>query len=596
MDAERIHQLQEKFSHCPIGLLWINEKGVIVHANKEADKYLSHGPAASHSRTLFSLAPHLSLITWKKIWNELSEAGAYQLDTEFISSGKVLFPVGLHFSVLQSENGPLAIAYVENKYKENRFLDFIRLSIGRGVEGVWEFDFVQKRYTLAGACLSLLGLKGDIQTLNGKELEGLLAKKLTEDSFNQLKQKVKQALKEGAPFEMALKLRPPDDGQDYILTCEAEQSELSTTKILGTARRPGNDIAEQAKRTKEMEEAKREVEEMSKRLKEENLTLREEISQTYNFNNIITRSDKYKKVLHQAGQVADTGATVLILGETGTGKELLARAIYTLSDREQSPLIKVNCAALPRNLIESELFGHEKGAFTGAAQLRKGRFEIANKGTIFLDEIGEMPLSLQPKLLRVLQDGEFERVGGSKTIKVDVRVIAATNRNLKKMVENGKFRQDLYYRLNVFPIFNIPLRERPEDIPILIRHFVRKYCQQRGKKIDKIAQADIDLLLQYEFPGNVRELENLIERAVILTKGNKLNIRDSFAPTGKNKKHRNKSFLSFEDMQRRHIIEALERTKWRITGPQGAARLLGLKDRTLMSKMRKLGIRREDYI
>lgn len=471
MDTEKLQQLQECLSRLPIGLLWVNSQGVIVHSNQKIIACLGKNAIVPKSSTLMSLAPHLSLATWKKIWNQLLENGAYQLDTELISFDKVLFPVCIHFSVLQSEQGPISLAYVENKY----------------------------------------------------------------------------------------------------------------------------DNAEQAKREKELEEARQAVEDLSKRLREENLTLREELSQTYNFNNIITRSEKYKKALTQVGQVADTDATVLLIGETGTGKELLARAIYTLSDREQAPLIKVNCAALPRSLIESELFGHEKGAFTGATQLRKGRFEIAHKGTIFLDEIGEMPLSLQPKLLRVLQDGEFERVGGAKTIKVDVRVIAATNRNLKEMVDRGEFREDLYYRLNVFPIYNIPLRERPEDIPILIRHFVKKNCQKTGKTIEKIAQADISRLLNYDFPGNVRELENLIERAVILTKGNKLNIRDSFMPSDMQGKQHENAFLSFEDMQRQHIIKALENTKWRITGPKGAARLLGLKDRTLMSKMRKLGIRRDDY-
>ncbi len=460
------HQLQKSLSHLPIGLLWINDQGVIVHAHQEADAYVNKSGIVPESGTLFNLAPHLSLKTWKKIWAQLLETKACRLDTEFISSDKAPVPVCLHFTIIEIQKEKLALAYVENK---------------------------------------------------------------------------------------------------------------------------------QAQRAKELEDARQAVEDLSKRLKEENLTLREELSQTYNFNNIITRSEKYKKVLTQVGQVADTDATVLLIGETGTGKELLARAIYTLSDREQAPLIKVDCAALPRSLIESELFGHEKGAFTGAAQLRKGRFEIAHKGTIFLDEIGEMPLSLQPKLLRVLQDGEFERVGGTKTIKVDVRVVAATNRNLKEMVDNGKFREDLYYRLNVFPIYNIPLRERPEDIPILIRHFVKKYCQKTGKTIEKIAQADINQLLKYDFPGNVRELENLIERAVILTRGDKLNLRDSFYHIKKDNKPLDNTILSFEDMQRQHIIKTLEQTKWRITGPKGAARLLGLKDRTLMSKMRKLGIRWDDY-
>ncbi|MCB9294154.1 MAG: sigma 54-interacting transcriptional regulator [Lewinellaceae bacterium] len=466
--------------------------------------YLGGSAAGQQPATLFSLAPRLSLMEWKKIWAQLLETGAHCQDTEFISSEKVLFPVCLHFSVLERQKEKTALVYVENKYRKNRYQDFLRLSAQPEVEGFWEFDFVRKRYTLGGACLGLLGLEGTFQTLDKETLERLLKKKVTAECFSRLKQNVEQAFKEGTPFELKLEFRPPAENRDYVLACEAEQSELSTTR-------------------------------------------------------------------------------------------LLARAIYQLSNREQAPLIKVNCAALPRSLIESELFGHEKGAFTGAAQQRKGRFEVAHRGTIFLDEIGEMPLSLQPKLLRVLQDGEFERVGGNKTLKVDVRVIAATNRNLQEMVERGEFREDLYYRLNVFPIYNIPLRERPEDIPVLVRHFVKKYCQQSGKTIGKIAQADINLLLRYDFPGNVRELENLIERAVILTRGNKLNVKDSFAPAQKKNKLNNDSLLSFEDMQREHIIKALERTKWRVTGPRGAARLLGLKDRTLMSKMRRLSIRREDF-
>lgn len=595
MDADKLTQLKKVLGRFPIGFLWINDRGVIVHANQTMGAYLGGSAVGPQPGTLFNIAPRLSLISWKKIWRQLLETGEYCQDTEFISSEKVLFPVCLHFSVLERQKEKTALVYVENKYRKNRYQDFLRLSAQPEVEGFWEFDFVRKRYTLGGACLGLLGLEGTFQTLDKETLERLLKKKVTAECFSRLKQNVEQAFKEGTPFELKLEFRPPAENRDYVLACEAEQSELSTTRLLGTVRRPAPDIAGQEQRAKELEEAKQAVEELSKRLQEENLTLREELSQSYNFNNIITRSEKYKKVLSQVGQVADTDATVLITGETGTGKELLARAIYQLSNREQAPLIKVNCAALPRSLIESELFGHEKGAFTGAAQQRKGRFEVAHRGTIFLDEIGEMPLSLQPKLLRVLQDGEFERVGGNKTLKVDVRVIAATNRNLQEMVERGEFREDLYYRLNVFPIYNIPLRERPEDIPVLVRHFVKKYCQQSGKTIGKIAQADINLLLRYDFPGNVRELENLIERAVILTRGNKLNVKDSFAPAQRKNKLNNDSLLSFEDMQREHIIKALERTKWRVTGPRGAARLLGLKDRTLMSKMRRLSIRREDF-
>ncbi|MCB9266591.1 MAG: sigma 54-interacting transcriptional regulator [Lewinellaceae bacterium] len=346
----------------------------------------------------------------------------------------------------------------------------------------------------------------------------------------------------------------------------------------------------------ELNNALKKVRELSEKLREENTLLKEEININYNFNNIISQSKNYKRVLQQVEQVASTDATVLIIGETGTGKELLARAIHKLSKRDEQPLIKVNCAGLPKELIESELFGHEKGAFTGAYQQKKGRFELAHGGTIFLDEIGEMPFSLQSKLLRVLQEGEFERVGGTKTIKADTRVIAATNRDLEKMVMDGEFREDLFYRLNVFPIYNIPLRERREDIPILVRHFAEKYSEASGKTIEAIPSGGMGRLMEYDFPGNIRELENIIERAVILSPGKTLNLEDSLPKKRDNGKADDGFFRSFEEMQRDHIIEALERTNWRVTGPKGAARLLRMNGRTLASKMRRLDIRREDFV
>ncbi|MCB0548258.1 MAG: sigma 54-interacting transcriptional regulator [Phaeodactylibacter sp.] len=354
------------------------------------------------------------------------------------------------------------------------------------------------------------------------------------------------------------------------------------------------------RRKKEQEEklneALEKVRELSEKLREENTLLKEEINLHYNFNNIISQSKAYKRILRQAEQVAGTDATVLVIGETGTGKELLARAIHKLSKRDDNPLIKVNCAALPKDLIESELFGHEKGAFTGAYQQKKGRFELAHQGTIFLDEIGELPLGLQSKLLRVLQEGEFERVGGNKTIKVDARVIAATNRDLQQMVNEGLFRQDLFYRLNVFPIHNIPLRDRREDIPLLAHHFVKKHSDKAGKAIGNIPKSGINKLMEYDFPGNIRELENIIERAVILSTGRTLNLEDSL-PEGRKSPNGNDGFFkSFEEMQRDYIISALERTNWRVTGPRGAARLLKINGRTLASKMRRLGIYREDFV
>lgn len=356
------------------------------------------------------------------------------------------------------------------------------------------------------------------------------------------------------------------------------------------------DIRKQKKRLAELETAKAKVDHLSAKLKQENLVLREEVASRYNFKNIISESPSYKKVLFQAEQVAQTNATVLITGETGTGKELLARAIHAMSRRNEEVLVKVNCAALPENLIESELFGHVKGAFTTAIKDKVGRFEMADGGTLFLDEIGELKLDLQSKLLRALQEGEFERVGGTQTHSVDVRVIAATNRNLEEQVAAGKFREDLYYRLNVFPIHNPPLRERKEDIPVLVRHFVNKYSKQAGKNITRIGKQDLEELKRYPFPGNIRELENMIERAVILTRGKKINLRESIQKQAKSRtKNGSSTFPSFEEIQRDHILKALEQTGWRISGPHGAGRLLKMNDRTLASKMRKLGIQRKNF-
>jgi transcriptional regulator with GAF, ATPase, and Fis domain len=282
----------------------------------------------------------------------------------------------------------------------------------------------------------------------------------------------------------------------------------------------------------------------------------------------------------------------LITGETGTGKELIARAIHNLSLRKDKPLVKVNCAAIPSGLIESELFGHEKGAFTGALARRIGRFELADKGTIFLDEIGDMPLDLQAKLLRVLQEGEFERVGGNQTIKVTVRVIAATNRDLARLSESGTYRADLYYRLNVFPIHLPPLREREGDVRPLVEYFVQKYAAVQGKQIQRIPEQVWATLQQYRWPGNIRELEHVIERAVILTDGPELAMVDWLASTGKMPE--GGPLPTLEALEREHIIRTLENSNWRVSGDKGAAAALGLKPTTLEARMKKLGIKRSD--
>lgn len=330
---------------------------------------------------------------------------------------------------------------------------------------------------------------------------------------------------------------------------------------------------------------------LKQQIEAENIYLKEELKLEGSFNEIVGSSKSLKKVLKQVEQVAKTDSTVLILGETGTGKELIARAIHNASNRKHKPMIKVNCSALPSELIESEFFGHEIGAFTSAIKRKIGRFELANGGTIFLDEIGDLPLGLQTRLLRVLQESEFERVGGEVTIKVDVRVIAATNRDLKEEIAHNNFRQDLYYRLNVFPITCPPLRDRIEDIPILVNHFVNNYNHKANKRIKTVNQKTLDRLINYKWPGNVRELENVIERAVIMNLGEQLRLGNWFMDNSLDNVLSD-SLTTLEIVERDYIIKVLEKTNWKIRGKNGASEILGLKPTTLESRMKKMEIRR----
>ena len=327
------------------------------------------------------------------------------------------------------------------------------------------------------------------------------------------------------------------------------------------------------------------------RLQQEKGYLQEVLNDDHNPDDFVSGSKLMRTVMEQVRMVARTDTPVLLLGETGTGKELLARAIHEFSDRSAAIMVKVNCAALPAELIESELFGHEKGAFTGATQQRKGRFELADGGSLFLDELGELSLSAQAKLLRVLQEQEFERVGGSETIRVDVRVIAATNRNLAEEVSLGRFRSDLYYRLNVFPVEVPALRQRVTDIPLLARFFLTKYAKKFGKRFDNIDPAGLDYLRQYAWPGNVRELQNVIERAVILSQGPLLEIAP-LQPARAHPEAATDKLQTLEAVEREHITRTLEATNWQISGAKGAAAILGMNPNTLRSRMLKLGISR----
>jgi PAS domain S-box-containing protein len=352
------------------------------------------------------------------------------------------------------------------------------------------------------------------------------------------------------------------------------------------------DITDIKQKENNLQKAYDEIKILKDRLEVENVYLRDQISVQSTHEDIIGKSDAIQYVLYKIKQVAPSDTTVLILGETGTGKELVAEAIKNESSRRNRPLVKVNCAALPSNLIESELFGREKGAFTGSMAKQIGRFELADKGTIFLDEIGELPIEIQAKLLRIIQSGEFERLGSPHTVKVDVRIIASTNRDLIDEVKKGKFREDLFYRLNVFPLTVPPLRKRKEDIPIIVNYFLKKFSKKIGKKIERVPYDVIKSLQEYHWPGNVRELENIIERSMITSPKSTLHLADKLGPSDTTD-HGTSQSKSLSDMERNHIFRILDQTRWKIEGRNGAAEILKLNPSTLRSRIRKLGITKQ---
>jgi transcriptional regulator with GAF, ATPase, and Fis domain len=435
--------------------------------------------------------------------------------------------------------------------------------------------------------MRILGLKPE-------EIAGMTGKSLvpdTSEAQRRLSEWIDSMGRGTATTGTVLELRRRDDGNPVWIQCWSRPSpDGSYTRTMFI------DVTERVLMERE-----------KVRLEAQNTYLIEEIKETHNFEEIVGQSRALAEVIEKVKLVASTDSSVLILGETGTGKELVARAVHSNSERRSRPLVKVNCAALPVGLIESELFGHEKGAFTGATDRRIGRFELAHGGTIFLDEIGDMPPDVQAKLLRVLQEHEFDRVGGSNLIKVDVRVIAATNRNLLRSISEGAFRQDLYYRLNVFPVQLPSLRERREDIPPLVHYFVRRFSLKIGRKITRIQRETMDGLVSYSWPGNVRELENVIERAVILSRGSELEVApdvlpeiaavahtQAAAPRPAPEEKRPDSLPphSIDQVERNHILDVLMRTNWRIEGTDGAAALLNLNPSTLRSRMKKLGVQR----
>jgi PAS domain S-box-containing protein len=566
-------------------ITWVNPDGSIFYANKAIRETLGFSAEELLSMKIYDLEPDYTETDWASHWEDLKTKKWIQRETERLTKSGQAIPVELSLHYMNYNGREYKMAFLRDLRQHHRKEEIMTLSfhaLDQAAEMIFWLEADGSFYYHNDSFIKKTGY--DEVELASKKVVDVIP----EVGLKEFHEKWKVIRKEKLIHsERTLVCK---DGTKIPVESTVTMVKLNSKEYACVTLR---DVTKRLRREEELKKLNEEKERLNRQLQAENIILKEEIEVGQGFNNIISRSAAYRPVLRQIGQVADTEATVLVLGETGTGKELIAKAIHRLSGRSEYPMVTVNCGALPENLIESELFGHEKGAFTGAFQQKTGRFEMAHHGTIFLDEIGELPLDLQAKLLRVLQEGEFQRLGGTKTIRVDVRVIAATNRNLEEEVEKGRFREDLFYRLNVFPIVNIPLRDRKDDIPLLVRHFIEKYNLRMGKRIEEVPQSVMKELMDYEYPGNVRELENLIERAVILSPGNKLTSNFQFKKTKSGAK---KSFASMDDMQRMYILEALRRTKGKVTGSGGAAELLKMNDKTLYSRMSKLGVGRNDFI
>ena len=567
----------------PEAVLWFDKAANIFEVNKVACENWGYTREEFLQLTIFDVNPTMSSKIWDAHW------AAKQKDSSTFESSHrrkdgVVFPVDITDIFVELGGVTYSCAIVRNitERKEanriERLSDFTIQKAGDSIFWISPKGLIKQ--VNEKACNRYGYTKEEFLQMNIRELYEDGAALDLEKIWTQLRAE-RQIVLETEHYTRASRKVPVEISSHYI---KFEEIEYACSMV--------RDIGERKQKEAALRGALLEIKELKEKLEAENNYLQEEIEVQNNFGEIISNSPKFRVVLDQIEQVADTSSTVLITGESGTGKELIARALHQLSRRSTRPMIKVNCTTLPANLIESELFGHEKGAFTGALSKKLGKFELADGGTLFLDEIGEMPIDLQPKLLRAIQEGEIERLGGQEVKMVDVRIITATNRDLPKEIEEGNFREDLYYRLNVFPIHSMPLRERKEDIPLLIRFFCEKIGTKLGRKITDIPQRVIDKLLLYDFPGNVRELENLIERAIITSRTKKLSLGDWFNPKKKIKKAAN--FVSLENYQRNYIIEVLKYTNWRVSGKGGAAELLGLRPTTLYSKLDRLDIKRSN--
>ena len=598
-DMSEVHDNMMRLSHftieyAPDAVFWVDSSARIHHVNEMACRLFGYSRDEFTSRKVYELHPDENEDTWRRRWDTLKHHKVVTFEKFQPTKDGRWIPIEVTQNFIEFEGQEYSCNFVRDVTERKRAEDELQES---------QRTLRTLIHNLPGAvyrCQHDQQLTIEFITAWSQRITGYAPEDLI---FNRRISRVELIHPEDREkvlnqYEEALAEQKPGRINYRIITANGDIKWISD-RFRGVYSEANeviavegffNDITQQIEAEKELTQALLEVEYLKNRLEEENIYLRQEIKLSYNFENIISRSEKFTQVLAQVEQVAATDATVLILGETGTGKELIARAVHNLSTRSERSLVKVNCAALPANLIESELFGHEKGAFTGAVARKVGRFELADSSSIFLDEIGELPLDLQVKLLRVLQEGEFERLGGTQTLKVNVRVIAATNRDLEKAVQNGSFREDLFYRLNVFPIQIPPLRDRPEDIPLLVKYFIQKFTKKTGKQIEHVPRKVMEVLLGYHWPGNIRELENIIERAVILSPGTRLELGEWFSP--KEAPSKTGKLATLEEVERTHILKALKKTRWRVSGETGAAKMLDIHPQTLVSRMKKLGIQR----
>jgi PAS domain S-box-containing protein len=579
---------EKLFEFSPDAIVVVGEGGRVVEANSQAEKMFAYTREELLGLAVEDLIPERFRSVHpghRREYNAEPHARPMGIGLELYGRRKdgTEFPVDIMLSPVETPEGSVILSVVRDITARKRAQEALRASENR-FRSLFEFS---------PDAIIVTDREGRIAEVNGQvekffgydraELMGRTIEMLVPERFQNAhvgRRKSYHSHAQTRPMGVGLELSGRrKDGTEFPVDIMLSPVEAEGRFVLSVIR----DLTEKVQIRESLERKEREKQ-----------YLEEELNLEHSFEDIIGESPELRRVLKQVETVASTDVTVLILGETGTGKDLIARAIHRLSPRARRTFVKLNCAAIPTGLLESELFGHERGAFTGAISQKIGRLELAHQGTLFLDEVGDLPPELQPKLLRALQEKEFERLGGTRTIPVDLRLTAATNRNLEKMVADREFRSDLYYRLRVFPVTIPPLRERREDIPLLVRYFVTKHARQMDKRIETIPHDVMKALTKWSWPGNVRELENFVERAVILTKGPSLRIPLGELEVSAAEPPRHGASLEATD--REHILGVLRESKGVIAGPKGAAARLGLKRTTLNSKLKKLGIERDDYM